>query len=163
MGTMFQFFNPGAETVDDVLFNLAVELGVNAERRFPDGTDLTPLYDEAVDPSSGRDGGCACRHQRRYDAALYNFDTTAGEDGAADLADGLNAAFAPTAEAGLESITTSNFIINNLVVTTLRDSQVSSLLLTLTAALLLLVINFWFESRRPMLGVITTLPLRWWW
>ena len=159
MGTMFQFFNPGAETVDDVLFNLAVELGVNAERRFPDGTDLTPLYDEAVTRHPVEMAAVLAATSGAYDAALYNIDTTAGEDGAADLADGLNAAFAPTAEAGLESITTSNFIINNLVVTTLRDSQVSSLLLTLTAALLLLVINFWFESRRPMLGVITTLPV----
>jgi hypothetical protein len=36
---------------------------------------------------------------------------------------------------------------------------VSSLLLTLLAALILLVINFWVTARRPMLGVITTAPV----
>ena len=35
----------------------------------------------------------------------------------------------------------------------------SSLLYTLVAVLILLVLNFWFEVRRPMLGVITTLPV----
>jgi predicted RND superfamily exporter protein len=94
-----------------------------------------------------------------YDAALFNFDTTGGEPGAGELALGLNAAFDPVQAEGLASVATSNFVINDLVIGTLRDSQVSSLLLTLGAALLLLVVNFWFESRRPMLGLITTLPV----
>jgi len=94
-----------------------------------------------------------------YDAALFNFDTTAGEDNVGDLEEGLAAAFAPATDAGLTAVPTSNFVISNLVVNVLRDSQVSSLLLTMGAALLLLVINFWFESRRPMLGVLTTLPV----
>ena len=54
---------------------------------------------------------------------------------------------------------TSNEIINNVIVTTLRDSQFSSLIQTIIAALLLLMINFWAEVRRPMLGVITTIPV----
>ncbi len=94
-----------------------------------------------------------------YDAALYNFDTTAGESGAGDLGDALNAAFLPTNAANLVASATSGFISSDLIVTTLRDSQLSSLGLTLLAALLLLVANFWFESRRPMLGVVTTVPV----
>jgi len=94
-----------------------------------------------------------------YTSALYNFDTTAGESGAGALAQDLNTAFTPATDVGLETIATSGAIISDLIIGTLRDSQVSSLVLTLTAALLLLVFNFWFELRRPMLGVITTVPV----
>ncbi len=154
MGTWGQLLGP---TGDDVLFAAAVELGATPDQRFPDDADLTSLYDLAFERQPV--AMAAVLAPGTYDAALFNFDTTAGEDGAAGIADGLNGVFEQTADAGLESVATSNFIINNLVVTTLRDSQVSSLLLTMGAALVLLVINFWFESRRPMLGVITTLPV----
>ncbi|MDJ0961672.1 MAG: MMPL family transporter [Acidimicrobiia bacterium] len=159
MGLMFQFLSPSGDLADQELFDTALSLGVGQDRTFPVDADLTPLYDLAVQKYPAQMAGVLGTIGDTYDAALYNIDTVAGEAGAADLADGLNEAFAPTADAGLESVATSNFIINDLVVTTLRDSQVSSLLLTMGAALLLLVINFWFESRRPMLGVITTLPV----
>jgi len=160
MSVMFQFLNPGAETFDSEMFDVAISIGFNQQRKVPEGSDVTPLYDIAYQNhpesmigvlSASPDGG--------YDAALFNFDTTAGENGAGQISDDLNAAFDPVRSAGLAAVTTSSFIISDLVVVTLRDSQVSSLALTLTAALLLLVINFWFESRRPMLGVITTLPV----
>ena len=160
MGTMFQFFNPASPLADQELTVAAAQLGVDPQNRtFPEDADLTTLYDLAVERHPTEMAAVLAASNGSYDSALYNFDTIAGEAGAADLADGLNEAFEPVAAAGLESVTTSNFIINDLVVTTLRDSQVSSLLLTMGAALLLLVINFWFESRRPMLGVITTLPV----
>ncbi|HDL42094.1 MAG TPA: hypothetical protein ENG98_03690, partial [Actinobacteria bacterium] len=41
----------------------------------------------------------------------------------------------------------------------LGDSQVSSLFLTIIAAMTLLVITFAIEARRPFLGVITILPV----
>jgi predicted RND superfamily exporter protein len=159
MGTMFQFLSPTGAQADQELFDAALALGVDQERTFPDDADLTSFYDLAVERHPTEMAAVLAAGNGGYDAALYNYDTIAGEAGAADLADGLNEALEPVAAAGLESVTTSNFIINDLVVTTLRDSQVSSLLLTMGAALLLLVINFWFESRRPMLGVITTLPV----
>ena len=158
-GTMFQFLNPTGDLVDDELFDVAIELGVNQERRFPEDADLAVLYDTAVERHPQEMAAVLAVGSNGYDAALFNFDTTAGEDGAADLANGLNAAFEPVRTAGSDAVATSNFIINDLVVTTLRDSQVSSLLLTMTAALILLLINFYFESRRPMLGLITTLPV----
>lgn len=160
MGVMFQFLSPTGDLADGELFDAALGAGVNQERRFPADADLSSFYDLAVERHPVEMAGVlAARNGSGYDAALFNLDTTAGENNAADLADGLNGAFRPAQDAGLDSVATSNFIINNLVVTTLRDSQLSSLLLTLGAALLLLVINFSFESRRPMLGVITTLPV----
>ena len=159
MSVLFQFLNPGADTFDQELFDVALQLGFTQQRTVPVDADVTPLYDTAVANHPEQMAGVLSATNGVYDAALFNFDTTAGEDGAGDLADGLNAAFEPAREAGLAAVTTSNFIINDLVVNVLRDSQVSSLLLTMGAALLLLVINFWFESRRPMLGVITTIPV----
>ncbi len=160
MSVMFQFLNPGGDQFDQEMFDVAISIGFNQQRKVPAESDVTPLYDIAYEnhPAvmigvlSATDGGS-------YDAALFNFDTTAGENGAGQIGDDLNEAFQPSRDAGLTAVATSNFIISDLVVNTLRDSQVSSLVLTLTAALLLLVINFWFESRRPMLGVITTLPV----
>ncbi len=160
VGVVLRLLNRGTESFDQDLLDIAVQVGFDQSRRVPAGADMTPLYDAAYanhpDLMMGvlsRDGGGG------YDAALYNFDTTAGESGAGDLGDAMNAAFEPTRGAGLEAVTTSGFIISDLIVTTLRDSQLSSLGLTLLAALLLLVANFWFESRRPMLGVVTTVPV----
>jgi hypothetical protein len=158
-GTFLQLFDPSSDLHDPELLATAGGLGLTEQQRFPDGADLTPLYDAAFEKYPLDTAAVLGSANGGYDAALFNFDTTAGEDGAADLADGLNAAFAPARNGTIDSVATSNFIINNLVVTTLRDSQLSSLLLTMAAALLLLVVNFWFESRRPMLGLITTLPV----
>ena len=94
-----------------------------------------------------------------YQTALFAIQTQAGEDGVTQLRDGLDAAFAPVEANGDAATPTSEAIIGDVVVTTLRNSQVSSLLLTLGAALLLLIVNFWFEVRRPFLGLITTIPV----
>lgn len=159
MTVMFQLLNPGADTYDDELFGVALSLGFGPDRTVPDDADLTPLYDTAFANHPDLMEAVLAAPGGSYSAALFNFETTAGEAGATELAEGLNAAFEPARGAGLDAVATSNNIVSDLVVNTLRDSQVSSLLLTLGAALLLLVVNFWFESRRPMLGVITTIPV----
>ena len=156
MFVMFQWLNPGSPQFDQDLFNVALAVGFAQDRTVPADADVTPLYEAAFakDPIT-----MSSILAPDYASAVYNFDTTAGEQGAADIAANLNAAFAPMAAIGATAIATSTFIINGLVVDTLSASQVTSLLLTLGAALLLLVANFWFESRRPMLGVITTVPV----
>ena len=160
INVMFQLLNPTGDSFDPEVFAAAIEVGFSETRLVPADADVTPMYDAAYKNhpelmigvlSQADTGG--------YDAALFNYDTTAGESGAGDLADSLNAAFEPARRVSLAAIATSSFIISDLIVTTLRDSQLSSLGLTLLAALLLLVINFWFESRRPMLGVVTTVPV----
>ncbi len=159
-GAMFRFLNPNGPEFDSRLLDAALEAGFGEDQTFPDGADLNALYDTAV---AGHQlaiaGVLATDELGAYSAALFNINTLSGEVNVDQLADGLNEAFEPTRAVGLESVATSNFIIGDLVVTSLRDSQVSSLAITLGAALLLLVVNFWFESRRPMLGVITTLPV----
>ena len=156
---MLRLLNPESETFDQEVLGIAVSAGFGQSGLFPDSADITAVYDKAVEKYPDVMASVLADTDGLYDAALFNFDTTAGDSGASDLADGLNEAFVPVQDAGLTAVATSSAIISNLVVNTLRDSQVSSLVLTLGAALLLLVVNFWFETRRPMLGVITTLPV----
>ncbi len=125
-----------------------------------DGADVGAVYDAAfeADPATmasvlTTDNGGG------YVAALFDITTQAGESGAGQMRIDANRAFAPVEDAGLGAVATSDEIINDVIVTTLRDSQFQSLLITLAAAALLLIVNFWFEARRPMLGLITTIPV----
>jgi uncharacterized protein len=95
----------------------------------------------------------------RFEMARIGLQTTAGESGAAQLSEDLKALFAPMEAAGAEVVATSNPIINHVVVSALQESQVSSMAITLLAAMLLLVANFGLRNRRPLLGVITTFPV----
>ena len=92
-------------------------------------------------------------------AALMEISTQAGENEALDLRDALVEDTEPLAAAGVTAIPTSQNIIGGVVVDSLSSSQVTSLIITLVAATIVLVINFWFENRRPFLGVITIAPV----
>ena len=127
--------------------------------RFPEGADVRAVYDAAWEAAPEEMSAVLHRTGGEYDAALFSFTTQAGESQAGRMRTNLTADFAPVAAVGLSAVPTSAGIINDVVVTTLQNSQVWSLILTLAAALALLVINFWFEARRPLLGVVTTLPV----
>ncbi len=145
-------FDPALAAAADAA-GLAPDLTVS-----PDA-DVTALLDAAVAAAPDQMGRLVHASGGGYDAMLVDVTTQAGEQGAGDLRVDLNEDFEPAHAAGLEARATSDEIINDVIVTTLRDSQLSSLFITLAAALLLLVINFWVEARRPMLGVITTIPV----
>ena len=125
-----------------------------------DSADVGALYGTLFDasPEAAR-GVLYVDESGAYVSALFVIQTQAGEAGAAELQEDLNVAFMPVNDAGLSSVVTSTAIISEVIINTLQDSQLSSLAYTLIAVLILLVINFWFEVRRPMLGVITTLPV----
>jgi predicted RND superfamily exporter protein len=159
MSVMLRLINPESDAFDQDILGVAVGAGLGQGGVFPESADIATVYDKAVEKYPDLMASVLGETDGSYDAALFNFETTAGESGASELADELNEAFAPATDAGLSAVATSSAIISSIVVNTLRDSQVSSLVLTLGAALLLLVVNFWFETRRPMLGVITTLPV----
>ena len=125
----------------------------------PAGADMGALYDAAWEADPGLMGQVLHRSGGGYDAALFDYTTQAGETDAGRLRLDLIDDFRPVSEAGLSAVATSEEIIQDVIVNTLRNSQISSLILTLAAALVLLVANFWYEARRPMLGVITTLPV----
>lgn len=121
--------------------------------------DMSPVYEIAGEVAPQMMQQVLHQTGTGYDAALFDFTTQAGESQAGRLRLDLIDDFGQVTDLGLSAVATSDEIIQDVVVTTLRNSQVSSLFLTLAAALLLLVTNFWFEARRPMLGVVTTLPV----
>lgn len=120
------------------------------------GNDVTPLYDALFAAVPGQ---AAAVLADDYSAALLAFQTGAGEQGAGAIQQDLTDAFSGMETTGVEYIVTSNNIINDVIINSLRDSQVSSLAITLAVAALLLVVSFGFETRRPMLGIITALPV----
>ncbi|CAN5879353.1 hypothetical protein BH23ACT5_BH23ACT5_05240 [soil metagenome] len=85
--------------------------------------------------------------------------TVAGESRVNALREGMDAAFGPVVAAGATVIVTSQNIIGDVVGYELTASQSSSLFITLAAAALVLVVYFWVQTRRPMLGVITMAPV----
>ena len=133
--------------------------GVDESFMLPAGADVKSVYDAAFAAAPEAVRGVLHQAGSGYDAALFDFTTQAGEAGAGQLRLDVLDDFSSAADLGLSAVATSDEIINDVIVTTLRDSQFSSLIQTIIAALALLTINFWYEVRRPMLGVITTIPV----
>jgi len=151
---------PDSDNFSPSVAAAATAVGLGEDLRVAGGTDVTSLYDVAFSANPDLMGRVlSVTPEGAYQAALFTITTQAGEPGAAQLDDDLQRDFTPATAVGLSAVPTSSEIINDVVVTTLRDSQLSSLLLTLAVALVLLVINFWVEARRPFLGVITTAPV----
>jgi predicted RND superfamily exporter protein len=158
-GLMFTWLNPESPAFDEQLKSAAVAAGIGEDNTFAGDADLNLFYDVAVANHPLAAAAVLGSDGSNYTATLYNFDTVAGEKRPSELGDNLNEAFELTAAAGLAAVTTSSFIISDLITTSLRDTQQTSLALTLGAVFLLLVVNYWYESKRPMLGVITTVPV----
>lgn len=95
----------------------------------------------------------------RPGGTLIEISTQAGEDRAGELNEALKSDVEPVVGAGLEATPTSQNIIGDEIVSSLSASQVQSLVITLIAATIVLAINFWFENRRPFLGVLTMIPV----
>jgi hypothetical protein len=149
---------------DSPSFSPEVGMAAQAVGLGPDLTvtadSVAPLYEAAFAAAPDQMASVVSRSASGdFQAALFRISTQAGGDGAAQLADDLDSAFTPVVDAGLTAVVTSGEIIGDVVVSTLRNSQVSSLLETLGAALILLMLNFWVEVRRPFLGVLTTVPV----
>jgi predicted RND superfamily exporter protein len=139
----------------------AVANGMTADLTMRDGADVAAIYEAALqaDPTS-MSTVLAPGDQATEGFARIEISTRGAEQDAAQLAADLADDLRPVANLpGLTATATSVGIMTNSVVTALQDSQNISLAITLTAAMLLLVITFWVESRRPFLGVITILPV----
>ncbi len=160
VASIAQMATPESPTFNEAV-SQAVQAGGLDPATFvaPPGTDVSSIYDAAAAADPAGVGAVLHRTDAGYEAALFDVTTQAGESGAGQLREDVLEVFAPVADQGLSVVATSDEIINDVIVTTLRDSQLQSLLITLLAAALLLVINFWFEARRPMLGLITTIPV----
>jgi uncharacterized protein len=139
---------------------LAASVGVGEDLRVPGDADVAALYDGlfAAAPEQA-DRVLARTDDGSFDAARVAIQTTAGESRAGELRADLDATFAPVAAAGTEVVPTSDEIISDEIVGALSDSQLTSMLITLLAAMVLLVATYWFRNRRPALGLLTVLPV----
>lgn len=158
---VLQLANPESPSFDPVVGQAAGAAGLTATSlAVSDTADVDALYGAlfSADPEAAA-GVLHVDDSGSYASALFTIQTQAGEDGARKLREDLNEAFKPVTVAGLGAIATSMSIISDVIINTLQRSQLSSLAYTLIAVLILLVLNFWFEVRRPLLGAITTLPV----
>ena len=138
---------------------LAFANGLQEDLSVSADADVDAIYAAALAADADQMGQVLSGSAGSFNAAQFTIQTSAGETGAVALQSDLNDDFAPVADTGLGAIATSQEIISSVIIQSLSDSQVRSLFITLAAAMLLLVVNFWFESRRPFLGVITILPV----
>jgi hypothetical protein len=154
---------PGGQPADIELAMQAVAMGLATDQSglVSDDADVAGLWQLAAERAPEQMAGVAhFTDDGRVDAIQVSVGTQAGETGASALREGLIQAYEPVEQIeGVDVIPTSQEIISDVVVNALSDSQVSSLLWTILAATVVLVINFWFENRRPFLGVLTMLPV----
>ena len=155
---------PPDEGGDSETFNpdfaiVAVDFGLQPDLSVGSDADVDGLYRAAL----AADFDTMRRTIAEVDGTFQYVDvgvsTQAGEADAQQLADDLAVAFVPVADTGAAVVATNQNIISAGVVTALSDSQATSLLFTILAAMLLLVVTFWIEAKRPFLGVITILPV----
>jgi predicted RND superfamily exporter protein len=154
---------PGEQPADLDLAMQAVGMGLLTDQSglVSDDADVAGLWRLAAERAPTEMAGVAhFTDDGRVDAIQVSIGTQAGETGAGALREGLIEAYAPVEQIdGVSVIPTSQEIISDVVVNALSDSQVGSLLWTILAATVVLVVNFWFENRRPFLGILTILPV----
>jgi predicted RND superfamily exporter protein len=137
--------------------------GIEHVRTTPDGqpqaTSVVTLSDPS-DEDAAASGAAARDRFLRPDggALLVEVRTNGGDLGAAELADGLERAFAGVEDAGGNLVVTSDALIIAEMADELRDFQLQSIATTLLAVLLLLSAYYAVAHRRPMLGVVSMIP-----
>ncbi len=140
---------------------LAFGAGMNADLTMSPEADVQAIYKAALRAAPltmpavlAIDDSGSLRYAR------IEVSTQAGEMHAAQMAADLAEDFAGVqALPGVSATPTNVNIMTASVVGALQDSQNTSLMITMSAATLLLIATFWYESRRPFLGVITILPV----
>jgi uncharacterized protein len=133
------------------------QAGVQQDLRVAADTDVEALYTLLLDEVPAASDVLA-----RTDAGWIgrvDLRTSAGQGGAAQLERDLQAAFAPVTDAGANATPTSAQIVQARIGEDIEDSQIVSLLIALGAAMALLVLHYTVSARRPLIGVITVLPV----
>lgn len=142
---------------DGAVAGQLAELGVQQDLTVADDADVAAIYELLLSSNDTADSVLALDGSDSL--ARIDLRTSAGQAGAAQLATDLADAFTPLAETGVEVVPVSQQILQARIGTDIEDSQITSLLIALGAAMLLLVIHFGIANRRPLVGVITVLPV----
>lgn len=139
---------------------LAQASGLQPDLTFAADADVAEVYSQLLDLVPEQAGAVLARNDGgEFIASQASVQSQSSEVGATELQQGVLDDFAPVTDTGIEVVPTSNEIVSAVIVNELSASQVTSLAVTLTAALLLLVAVFWVRESRPELGVITILPV----
>ncbi len=91
-------------------------------------------------------------------AGVMGISTNAGQEGARDLAAQVAPQLAPLEQLGVATSVTSEPLVLEESLDALTDSQTQGIVITLVAALLLLVTYYGVKERTPILGLITMIP-----
>jgi uncharacterized protein len=91
-------------------------------------------------------------------AGVIAISTNAGQEGARDLAASVTPAMVPLQDLGVATSVTSEPLVLEESLDALTDSQTRGIVITLVAALLLLVSYYGVKERTPLLGLITMIP-----
>ncbi len=149
-----------AQSGDSTFLQAAGAAGLQPDLTVSSNADVAAIYDAAMTASPDAMGRVVHKDSEgSYTAAQFVISTSAGEERAGELLTDLNGDFTPVKDAGLTATPTSTNIISSVVIDKLSSSQIRSLLLAIIVAMLLLIGNFWFETRRPFLGVVTIAPV----
>ena len=149
-----------AQSQDSTFLQTAGAAGLQQDLTVSSNADVAAIYDAAMTASPDAAGRVLHKDgDGRYTAAQFVISTSAGEERAGQLLTDLNGDFTPVKSAGLTATPTSTNIISSVIIDKLSSSQIRSLFVAILAAMLLLIANFWFETRRPFLGVITIAPV----
>jgi uncharacterized protein len=134
---------------------LAAALAANgwAGDRFGADSDVAALYGLAEQVFPGQ-----LERVISGDAGLMIIGSTAGEERATELEDQLSAVTRPIADAGVQRTIVSQQLVLGETLESLSTSQTRSILITLVAALVLLMAYYGFAHRQPLLGLLTMVP-----
>lgn len=143
----------------EVFTSAAESVGLGDDLSVNDTAEVATLWDAMVEAWPGQARGVLHRAGQGYDALLFDIGTQAGESGAGQLREDLLEHFSAVSDMGVSVIATSSEIISDVIVSELAESQTRSLLITLIVAAAVLVVSFWFENRRPLLGILTIIPV----
>lgn len=142
---------------DDELAAQLREVGLRDDLTVAGDADVPALYDRLLETVPAAREVLA----RRGDGFIGRVDvrTSAGQSGAAALERSLREAFAPVEPTGIDAVPASQEIVQARQGERIEDSQILSLVIALGAAMALLVLHFARATRRPLLGVLTVLPV----
>lgn len=151
----------GSELYNEEFSQYAFGSGLQPDLTVAAEADVVALYGRAAELVPDQMAAVLARSDDgTYAYVDMSVSTQAGEAGVQQLSADLAIDLAPlSALDGVTAVATNENIISQVVVTSLSESQLRSLLITLAAAALLLVLNFLIEARRPFLGIITILPV----
>ena len=150
---------PELSQIDPALLRAAGQAGLSPELTVSPDADVAALYSALLDSAPELAGPVLTQLDDGTFAGRATIQTTAGEQRAGQLADDLEADFAPVEEAGVEATPTSQSIIGEVITTEISEAQLQSLAITVFVAMILLIITFWIRLRRPFLGFLTVLPV----